>query len=141
MEKIKCEICNCEFGLRSLWAHEKSQKHLKNIEGSYKPFSSSDYNKKYYQENKDQCLENSRKWEKENPEKVREYKNKQYHKNKEKISKERSKYFICECGRQVQNRSKYTHKKGSFHTLYLAGKVEKFILSAEVLKAIEENQF
>ena len=77
------------------------------------------YGKQYYEENKEQMLEQMKQYYKDNKEYFQEYK-KQYNiDNKEKIAEKASQKHDCLCGGRYTHHHKATHIKSNKHQTYL----------------------
>tara|TARA_R110002012_G_scaffold46121_2_gene122193 strand:+ start:3115 stop:3672 length:558 start_codon:yes stop_codon:yes gene_type:complete len=56
----------------------------------------------------------------QNSEERKEYRKKRYEQNKEELKKKGSIQIMCECGKTLQKRNFYNHKKTKIHLAYLA---------------------
>ena len=78
------------------------------------------YNKKYYEENKEQITEYHKKYRDLNRDSINTYQTEYYHKNKEKITEKSRTSVTCCCGKELKYFSYSVHKsKSKFHKQYL----------------------
>jgi hypothetical protein len=75
--------------------------------------------KQYYQTNKEALLEQKKKYYEDNKEVIAEKDKKYYEANKEVISEKRKEKVVCECGSEVRKCDITSHKKTQKHQNYL----------------------
>jgi len=73
------------------------------------------YNKQYYNDNKDYYKEYSKQYRNENEDKLKEYKKQYYNNNKDDISNRASQKITCECGCILSKNYISSHKKSPKH--------------------------
>ena len=74
-----------------------------------------EWNKKYYNDNKEKMIERAKKYREENRELLNENRKKYYNKNLEKIKEKRKEKMICECGLEINKSSLSPHQKTKKH--------------------------
>jgi hypothetical protein len=95
---------------------EYNKKYYENNKDYFK-----EYNKQYYENNKDQLDEYNKKYYENNKELIKELKKNWYEKNKEKFSEK----FNCECGGKYIFQNKTQHFKTKKHTKFMNSQQEQ----------------
>ena len=105
VKDVKCENKKELDRIEGKYIEEYYDKILnKNIAGQTKK----EYNKKYYEENKDKISKHNN-----------EYNKKYYEENKDKILEIRKEKFDCECGGKYTKEHKSHHERTKIHKLFL----------------------
>ena len=115
--------------LRGQQYDEENADRLKEYQDGRKP-EKQEYNKNYYQENKDKIIEQVQEYRKNNLDKIKETKHILYEKNKKELAVGYKKYYqdnkqhvsdrnkesiVCTCGLTIKKSSKYHHLKTAKH--------------------------
>jgi hypothetical protein len=107
----KEELCKREGEIMRIFMNDSNYKVInKNVAGRL-------YNE-YYQDNKEQLIEQCKKYREENKDKVLKNKQKYYEENKEKIKERESEKFNCECGGCYTRNNKLIHLNTKKHQKY-----------------------
>jgi len=77
--------------------------------------SKKEYDKIYYEQNKDKKTEQKQIYRQQNKDKIKEQKTEYYQQNKEKLKEKESQPILCECGCTIQKRQKSEHQKTIKH--------------------------
>lgn len=79
-----------------------------------------EYEKQYYEKNKDIFLKREKKWREANPDKFKEYQQQYREDNKQQIKEYQAQPYTCECGSVFRYNEKSRHIKTKKHQNYLA---------------------
>jgi len=120
--------------------HARERYHTNNIDcvnknkgqGMINELGEKQYNKQYYNDNKDKIIEKSKEYYKQNKEKSKEY----YEKNKDIILAKKNEKHMCICGNCYTNASKLQHLKSKKHQQYL--KYKTIIDGLNMIKALDK---
>ena len=83
--------------------------------------------KQYYQDNKVKKIQRVSQYYQKNKDKKLDYAKQYNQKNKDKIDEKRNKKYICDCGKETNNRHYKRHEKSQQHTNWQ--KIYDFIIS------------
>lgn len=114
VEKYSCNNKD-ELHARERWYIENNECCNKVVVGR----THKEYDKKYYEINKEQILEYHKNYYQQNKDEISEYHKNRYEANKEKIQKWQKAKLTCECGSKYSKSNKSQHMKTVKHQKYI----------------------